>query len=123
MRWKRFLGGAMNYPQDQINELKRLFGEGLKLVNESGYNFIYLPKQKIPGGVDTEVVDLLFCPTPWGGYNSRLFYSRQIRTSAGRNWNNVNVRIADQNWSAFSWQIPVGLTLAEMILAYLGAAK
>lgn len=113
----------MEFAQEQVSEIKRLFGSELKLVIENGYTFIFIPKQKIPGGVDSGTVDLLFCPTPWGGYNSRLFFSRQVKTSEGRNWNNVNVRIADMNWFAFSWQIPVGHTLTEMILAYLGAAK
>lgn len=113
----------MEFAHDQVSEMKMLFGGGMKLVVEGQYTFIFIPNQKIPGGVDEGVVDLLFCPTPWGGYNSRLFYSRKVETRQERNWNNENVRIIERNWFAFSWQVPVGLTLAETIIIYLGAAK
>lgn len=113
----------MQFAQDQISELKKLFGNEMKIVQEGTYTFIYIPNQKISGGIDTEYVDLLFCPTPWGGYHSRLFFSRQVKTSASRNWNNANVRIVEKNWFAFSWQIEGRYTLVETVMIYLREAR
>lgn len=112
----------MEFAQSQISEMKSLFGVGIQSFKEGDHKFILIPNQRIPGGVDTESVDLLLCPTSWGGYNSKLFFSRQIKTSQVRNWR-PTARIAERTWHSFSWNIPVGLSLVEQIMIYLKAAK
>lgn len=114
---------ARNFQDGEIRELKQIFGTNISLVEENAETFILIPNIKIPGGVDGQSVDLLFCPNPWGGYSSRLFFSRPIKTTAQLNWNTSNARLVERNWFAFSWRVSEGLRLAETIMAYLEAAK
>ena len=113
----------MEIAQDQVSTLKNLFGEGLKLFQDGQHSYILIPNQKT-GGVDTESVDLLFCPTPWGGYNSKLFFSRKVNTTnQALNWNCQNQCIAGRMWFSFSWQVPPDASIVEKITIYLKAAK
>lgn len=113
----------MEIKQEQASAIKECFGEKVSVVREGGNTFLHIESTRIPGGIDQQPVDLLFSPGPWGGYESRLLFSRQIQTSQSRNWNTVNVRIAEKNWHAFSWRATPGLTMLQTLLLFLEAAK
>lgn len=107
---------------DQINELKKLF-PNVQEGNEAGYTFFLIPDFKLPQGCIPQVADLLFCPMPRDGYDSRLFFSQQIQTQKPLNWNALNYRILEQNWFAFSWKVAPGMRLAQTLAAHLGGLR
>lgn len=113
----------MEISQEQALAFKECFGNKVSVVKEGGNTFLHIENTRIPGGKDEDPVDLLFSPGPWGGYESRLLFSRQIKTSQARNWNTINMRIAEKNWYAFSWRATPGLSMLQTILLFLEAAK
>lgn len=108
----------MNFPQDQINELKILFGQ-VSSFNESGYTYFLLPDLPLPECCCPERVDVLLCPMQRDGYNSRLFFAEKIQSHKSQNWNVNSIRIIERNWYAFSWKIPNDLRLSTMIAMHL----
>jgi hypothetical protein len=108
----------MDFPQDQIDELKRLFGEVLS-CNESGFIYFFIPALSLPEGCSHEKVDVLLCPMPRDGYNSRLFFAEKIQSKKPQNWNVNGIRIIERNWYAFSWRTPENLRLATMVAMHL----
>lgn len=111
------------YPQDQIDELKKLYS-GLGLINEAGIQYLLFPTLVLPKGCEPEKLDVLFCPTSRDGYSSRLFFDRQVKGPRSLNWNANGVRIGERNWYAFSWRIGgSGLRLAQMISSHLSALQ
>jgi len=108
----------MHFPQDQINELKRLFGQ-VSSCDESGYTYFLLPDLPLPEGCRPEKVDVLLCPTQRDGYNSRLFFAERIQSQKSQNWNVNGIRIIERNWYAFSWKTPNDLRLTTMIAMHL----
>ena len=111
----------MDFPQDQIDELKKI-APSISIAVEGGYTFIYIEKLKLPDGCKPDIVDALLCPTPKDGYNSRLFFSTQITGCPGRNWNG-NVRALNKNWCAISWKVAAGYSLAQMLSVHLKALR
>ncbi len=91
----------MDFPRDQLEELKRLY-PGVQLCDEGGFSFFLLPDVALPEGCVPSRADLLLCPMFRDGYPSRLFIAERISTSANLNWNGT-CRILDHNWHAFSW--------------------
>jgi hypothetical protein len=114
----------MDYPQQQLEELKR-YCTKLKAVPEGGVTFFYLEELRLPAGCVPNVCDALLCPVPRDGYPSRLFLSVLVSSPYTRNWNVANARIAEKNWVAFSWKVDLpNLTLAQLLVAHLnGFAK
>lgn len=107
----------MNYPDDQIQELKRCCRE-IAAVSEGGVDFFVLRDLQLPTGCQPAVCDALLCPTLIEGYESRLYFAVQVQ-GARAAWNG-NVRLVDQNWHAFSWRLKVpNLRLAQMVEAHL----
>ena len=108
----------MEFPQDQIEELRSLYGE-VRRADEGGFTFILLTNVELPPGCTPVSSDLLLCPMPKDGYSSRLFFQQQIRSKTNRNWNG-QIRILDRNWCAFSWRMSTPPTrLAEMVSTHL----
>lgn len=116
-------GEWMTFPEDQLTELKHLFGHEIRKVVEAGLPYLLIPLLKLPPGCKPNVADALLCPVPRGdGYESRLYLSVQVQLPNARNWNG-NVRICERNWQAVSWKVPKGLTLCQMIAMHLKAFR
>jgi hypothetical protein len=113
----------MEFPDEQIAELKQLCPE-IKLCEEGGVTYFYLPNLQLPPGCTPAQVDALFCPTALHGYTSRLFFAQVISSPKPLNWNLTNSHILDRNWNAFSWKIDrTGLRLAQTLAIHLGAFR
>jgi hypothetical protein len=113
----------MRFPDDQIEELKAMFG-GVGQGVEGGVTYFLLPGLMLPEGCAPSSTDALLCPTPRDGYNSRLFFANRIQSRQSLNWNAVGVRIFERNWNAFSWQVSrQGLRLTQLVSAHLGALR
>lgn len=108
----------MTFPDDQVEELK-LLSPGAERCEEGGKTYLYLPGLSLPDGCAPARIDALLCPTERDGYSSRLFFAVRVQSPASRNWNANGVRILERNWEAFSWKVPPGLRLAQMVGAHL----
>lgn len=112
----------MSLPEDQLVELKQLFVD-IQAAKEGGITYILLPGTKLPAGCNPPIMDLLLCPSPRDGYESRLYFAGSVQCSkAGLNWNG-NTRVLERNWLAYSWKVPAGLRLAQMVQAHLQALR
>lgn len=115
----------MEFPQDQIDELLAL-SPGAKQMEEGGTPFFLLSSYKLPAGTNPETMDLLLCPIPRDGYDSRLFFATKPTVNGrdpGLNWNANGVHILSRNWFAHSWRTKPGLTLAQMVAMHLRALR
>ena len=117
----------MSFPLDQIEELKLMF-PGVAQSDEGGVSFFFLPNVTLPEGCEPASTDLLLCPTPRDGYNSRLFFGARIEPKKveGKqplNWHVSNLRIIEKNWHAYSWRSPAGLRLAQIVTIHLRALQ
>lgn len=109
----------VDYPQEQIGELKR-YCATLRAFLESGITFFLLEKIRLPVGCTPSVCDALLCPVSRDGYPSRLYLSELINGPYTRNWNKTDARIGERNWVAFSWMVNLSEpTLAQLLLAHL----
>jgi hypothetical protein len=109
----------MKFPADQIEELKG-FCAGVSLCEDAGAQYLLLSRLNLPERCKPTSVDALLRPVPIAcdGYPSRLFLAEQVQSPFARNWN-FSGRICDRNWYAFSWMVPPGSRLAQMVLAHL----
>ena len=111
----------MDFPHDQIEELKRLY-PGVQHCEEGGFTFFLLPDVALPDGCSPGRADLLLCPMIRDGYSSRLFIAKRVTTSASLNWNG-SCYILDRNWYAFSWMADPcdqnDLRLAQMVALHM----
>ena len=108
----------MNYPQDQIEELKRCC-TSVSLCSEGGYNYFLLEGLALPEGCSPSSCDGLLCPTDHSGYPARLFFSAQVQGRYARNWNG-HVRILERNWYGFSWRLQnANYRLADLVIEFL----
>lgn len=113
----------MDFPDDQIAELKQLAPNAAR-CSEGGLIYILLPQLELPDGCTPHKADALLCPTPRDGYNSRLFFDRVVTSRQGLNWHMQNVRIAERNWSVFSWRVNrQDLRLAQIVGEHLRALR
>ena len=102
-------------------ELKQLFSN-IQTAKEGGITYVLLPRAKLPSGCTPAEMDLLLCPTPRDGYESRLYFAGTVQSRVGRNWNG-NTRVLERNWVAYSWKIDANLRLAQMVQAHLQALR
>lgn len=108
----------MNFPNDQIEELKKV-SPSVGIATEGGYTYILLEKLKLPDGCTPTEVDALLCPILHTGYLSRLFFAEKINGGQVGNWNG-NIRVLDRNWHAISWQTNTpNLSLIEIVMIHL----
>lgn len=112
---------TMNFPENQIEELKKI-APLLSTAQEGGYNFFLINDLSLPEGCEPIVSDILLCPTPRDGYESRIFYASKITGCPARNWN-TQIRVLERNWYAFSWRVKCNLRLAEILLVHLNALR
>ena len=111
----------MSLPDDQVEELKTLFG-GIQAAKEGGITYVLVPAATLPQGCTPLVVDLLLCPAERDGYPSRLYFSQQVTSPTPRNWNG-QTRVLERNWFAYSWKVDPGIRLAQMVQAHLQALR
>jgi hypothetical protein len=112
----------MQFPDDQIEELKQLC-PGARQYEEGGIPYFFLPQLHLPDECSPVQLDALLCPTAHHGYTSRLFFEQVISSRQSRNWS-TTVRIMERNWHAISWQIPqTNLRLAQMVGVHLRAFR
>lgn len=111
----------MNFPTDQIEELKRIY-PNVKLAEEMGCTYFFLPDLDMPSGCQPGKVDALFCPTLRDGYNTSLFLSQKITGCPTRNWNR-EVKILDRTWYAISWNFSADRRLVQSIRTHIDAFR
>ena len=112
----------MDFPDDQIAELKALF-PGVARDDEGEQAFFLIPQLVLPDGCNPQQVDALLCPSARDGYPSRLFFAAQVASKRSRNWGKNEVRILERNWFAYSWKVKETLRLAQMVAAHLEALR
>lgn len=114
----------MEYPKEQIAELKR-YCRGVSALPEGDETFLQLEELRLPAGCDPPICNALLCPVTRDGYPSRLYLSARVSSPFDRNWNVTDARIGEKNWFAFSWKAELpGATLAQILVAHLnGFAK
>ena len=104
----------MDFPQDQIEELKRLFLE-VCYAEEGSHHYFMIRNVILPTPCSPESSDVLLCPNEREGYNSRLYFPTQIQCGKALNWNGGTF-IFDRQWHAFSWKLqPTERRLAQMV--------
>ena len=114
----------MQFPPDQIDELKAAF-PSVCSAEEGGIPYFFIPNFILPNGSSPSVVDVLLCPTAdRHGYPSRLFFAQQVQSSKPLNWNTNCVRILEKNWYAYSWKVTQqGLRLIQILALHLKALQ
>ena len=109
--------------EDQLREVVALY-PGAATAQEGGVAFVALPHVPLPDGLTPTHSDLLLCPVERDGYPCRLYFGCAIEGGPPQNWHvQGNVRILERQWWAFSWRVPVGLRLAQMVEAHLQALR
>jgi hypothetical protein len=111
----------MKFPEEEINELIAII-PSVSYANEGGYDYLLLEQLKLPDGCQPAVLDVLLCPNPREGYQSRLFFASEVIGGPQRNWNS-NIRALGRNWYAVSWATSPGLKLIEMLAVHLKALR
>jgi hypothetical protein len=105
-------------PEDQLREVAALY-PGTATAREGGVIFVLLPNVPLPDGLTPTHADLLLCPVERDGYQCRLYFGAAIQGGPPQNWHVQGVRILERPWWAFSWRVPQGLRLAQMVEAHL----
>ena len=110
----------MDYPQEQIDELKRYCSK-VSALTEGNRIYLHLEQLHLPQGSEPPACDALLRPFAGDdGYPSQLYFSVLVTPPFPRNWNVMNVRIGEKNWFAFSWKHTLASpTLAQMLLEHL----
>lgn len=114
----------MSLPDDEVAELKGFFPD-LLAAKEGGITYVLLRNARLPQGCSPSSMDLLLCPAERDGYTSRLYFAERVQaapTAPALNWNGT-CRVLERNWSAFSWKVPGGLRLAQLVQAHLRALR
>jgi len=113
----------MNFPEEQVNELKNSFPDNeIQKCEEAGIVYFLIPAVTFPEGCVPNAVDLLYCPTPRDGYIARLFFSEKVTAKQNLNWNGDTV-ILGRRWFAYSWRIDEKTTLVNTLFVILRALK
>ena len=97
-------------------------GQKKSQAEEGGFSYLRIAGYQLPTGCVPAVCNLLLCPQPRDGYQSRLFFPVQITGGMARNWNG-NIRVLGENWYAFSWATDPGLRLVEMLLIHINGLR
>ena len=116
----------MAFPQDQIDELKEVYGSNVASVVDAGKEYLLIQRLLLPSGCTPPETEALLCPTTHSGYTARLFFAQRIQSNnkAQLNWNATGVRIAERVWHAYSWKnIPPDLRLVQLVEFFLRALR
>jgi hypothetical protein len=108
-------------PEDELAELKQYYKD-VQTAKEGGITYVLLPVALLPSGCVPGNMNLLLCPMPRDGYESRLFFAEPVQCKAGLNWNG-NTRVLERNWIAYSWKVQANLRLLQMVQAHLQALR
>lgn len=108
----------MDYHQDEIDELKRLFAD-VSYASEGNYDYFLIRNVKLPEPCIPESTDVLLCPNEREGYNSRLYFPTKVQCGKSLNWNGSTF-ILGRQWHAFSWKLQSAeRRLAQMVVSHL----
>lgn len=110
---------SVSIRDDELVELQRRY-PGSKCCEEGGTSFYFIPDLPLPPGCTPASTDALLCPTARDGYPSRLYFAERVQSPAALNWN-MQPRVFEQTWHAFSWSNVPDLPLADLVLAYVRA--
>lgn len=103
---------------NQYEQIKALHGTAT-LLKEGGRPVVYLPGLSFSAAGRGETMDTLLVPFAHSGYDTRLFFERQI-PERGSNW--TQHRVVDRTWWAPSWNhVPERLPWTAMLGAHLRA--
>lgn len=109
----------MTGPAAELARLRALC-PGAEIVDEAGGPLVLLPDLKVESAGAVHTVDVLLCPRDKDGYETRIYYSRQLPVV--RNW--AVHSLLTRPWHAFSWQgISAGQPWIDILAAHLEAAK
>ena len=110
----------MNSPAGVLQELQ-LLCTGATVMHESGLEYVYLPKLKLPADCMPPVADGLLCLQARDGYPTRLFLSVQVQNK-GNNWKSH--QILDRTWYACSWNyVSAEMRPAQILAEHLRAFR
>lgn len=104
--------------ESDVASLRQLCG-GLAHADEGGRMYLRLNGLKLPAGCKPSTVDALLCLAERDGYPTRLFFGELLDGPHGLNWNALGVVILGQQWWAFSWRVPAGLSIADTLANHL----
>jgi hypothetical protein len=105
---------------DQIEAVKR-FCATVQTAAVSGLDYVRLTSLRLPG-CKPDIVNALLCMGDRGeGYETRLFFSARVEPAhvCNLNWNANGVRILEENWHAFSWKVPKGMSVVDTLIEHL----
>ena len=107
-------------PIDQLPAIQA-FCAGAQLIDERGGKCVFLPDLGIMVGETEMSKDALFVPYDLLGYgSSRLLYSAQLPSGAGKNW--ALHHLVERTWWAPSFKVPQQTAWRDEILAHLKGA-
>lgn len=104
-------------PVRGLDELLRHFPDA-KLVQEGGFDFVYIPGLRLSTGEVVSTHDVLLCPQAHSGYPTRFFVDQQI-PGKGQNWKSFSI-LGKQWWSCSINGIPADQACLQILLAFLG---
>lgn len=103
----------------QLARLRALCPEA-ELWNEAGSPLVFLPQLRVESAGAVHTVDALLCPRARDGYETRLFFSKQLPRQ--RNWSRH--ALMTRPWFAFSWQgIAANQPWLDILGSHLEAVK
>lgn len=109
--------------EEQLAEIQRHFSMiPVAVEKEGGSRFLRLPQFFTDPEDKKSKIDCLFGCDNHLGYETRLWFSKIVKTSEQRNWNHANTYILGHTWNAFSFKAK-GDTLLEKLLSHLAGAK
>lgn len=99
-----------------LQELQ-LVSANAAVLQESGLEYVHLPKLKLPAGCTPPEADGLLCLRGRDGYPTRLFLSAQIH-GKGNNW--TAHQIFGRTWYVCSWNyVSADLRPAQVLAEHL----
>ena len=106
-----------------MEELRNICA-GVKVMAESGIEYIFLPNLTVVTNAATQELDALLCPSHHpSGYMTRLFLSAPFR-GAGQSNNWTEHRILERQWHTWSWQhVSANQAPAQILAAHLRALR
>jgi hypothetical protein len=111
--------------QGQIDKLKA-YCEGVSSAVVGTITYLVLKALRLPPGASQATVDAMLRLGDSGdSYPTRLYLSQRVvgASKIALNWNVVDQRILEQNWSAYSWKAAADLPLEEILLEHLKAVR
>lgn len=97
-----------------------LFGAGVSEHNERGLRLVSLPVISLPPGCDPLQSSGIYVASPLGGYDTRLFLEKPVRTRRGATPAITTEVLLGRTMYAASIQgIPASLPIYQGVLAHL----